>query len=276
MIITDADLEWGYERKKESCEKRLIGFELTLADYKALFRARGNLKCFYTDAEFNLKSTESDNYPTLDRINSSKPYCRGNVVFCTKLTNDLKGRFIENDFSRKGIGTTNSFILGRITKVLEQPNIMEERYGVYEDLFNKVDERLQEIQQRVDLVEIKEEQKTKEILRQETLEKYEYEQNLAKEFNSWWGFFKELDCVFALTFKEFRDVMRAKSCRISKKEFTSWGQRSFFVLDKTKTIIEKDNIVLCDKTVQECLDRMGGVDLELLHTVGKSLIKLGE
>jgi hypothetical protein len=70
--------------------------------------------------------------------------------------------------------------------------------------------------------------------------------------------------------------MRAKSCRISKKEFTSWEQRSFFVLDKTKTIIKKDNLVLCDKTVQECLDRMGCVDLELLHTVGKSLIKLGE
>jgi hypothetical protein len=172
MIITDANLERGYERKKESCEKRLIGFELTLADYKALFRARGNLKCFYTDAEFNLKSTESDNYPTLDRINSSKPYCRGNLCFCTKMVNTLKNKYIENNFSRKGIGTTNSFILGRITKVLEQPKIMEERLDVYEDLFNKVDERLQEIQQKADLVEIKEEQKTKEILKQETLEKY--------------------------------------------------------------------------------------------------------
>ena len=272
MIITDEDLEIGYERKKQSCEKRLIGWDLTCAEYKALFRARGNLKCFYTDVSFNINNTESDNYPTLDRIDSTKPYQRGNTVFCTKLVNSLKNTYIENNFSRKGIGTTRSFIIGRITKVLEQPKVMEERLKPYEDLFNKVDERQDEISYKETLLE---EKKENQFL-QDTIDKYVYEHDLAVAFNGWWAFFESIDCVFAVTFKEFRDIMRSKSCRISKKDFTSWEQRSFFVIDKSQTIIKKDNIILCDKTVQESLDRIGGADLELLHTVGKSLTKLGE
>jgi hypothetical protein len=263
LYIDDEEIKRLYKMKQESAKKRLIPFKLDLTTFKALYQHRDEFTCFYTDNKFNIKDKDSPNYPSLERINSdSKGYEVGNVVWCCRSVNTIKAGLIECDKSLRGYDEQTIRLVQRIKKVLNNPDMITERMKPYDTLFNSV--------------HVFEEQKTKEILKQESLEKYEYEHRLAKEFNSWWEFFNTLDCVFALTFKEFRDVMRAKSCRISKKEFTSWEQRSFFVLDKTKTIIEKDNIVLCDKTVQECLDRMGGVDLELLHTVGKSLIKLGE
>lgn len=71
-IITQDSLRRMYNNKKASCVDRLIPFTLTFKEWEALYRLRNTLRCAYTDKEFNFNTTSGDNYPTLERINSTK------------------------------------------------------------------------------------------------------------------------------------------------------------------------------------------------------------
>ena len=51
--------------------------------------------CFYTKRKFN-NTLDHPDYPTLDRIDCNKGYVKGNVVVCTKFSNELKANLFEH------------------------------------------------------------------------------------------------------------------------------------------------------------------------------------
>ena len=49
-----------------------------------------NNTCFYSGVTFENNFNDKLTYPTLDRVDSSKGYVKGNVVLCTWITNTMK------------------------------------------------------------------------------------------------------------------------------------------------------------------------------------------
>ena len=76
----------------ESAKKRGLAFNLTLSDMKRLMSRK---TCFYTKRKFN-NTLDHPDYPTLDRIDCNKGYVKGNVVVCTKFSNELKANLFEH------------------------------------------------------------------------------------------------------------------------------------------------------------------------------------
>ncbi len=76
----------------ESAKRRGLAFNLTLSDMKRLMSRK---TCFYTKRKFN-NTLDHPDYPTFDRIDCNKGYVKGNVVVCTKFSNELKANLFEH------------------------------------------------------------------------------------------------------------------------------------------------------------------------------------
>lgn len=90
----DAIVARYYANKITSCKNRKISFELTFAEVKSLMKRK---RCAYTGILMT-KSKGSEQIATdftIDRIDNSKGYVKGNVVACCYAANSFKGT-VEN------------------------------------------------------------------------------------------------------------------------------------------------------------------------------------
>lgn len=89
-IITDCDVAKKFLQLQESARRRGKDFTISLVDVRTLLKKK---VCYYT----GLKFTDEDNFKrTVDRIDNSKGYIKGNVVACTHIANQLKEMLVEN------------------------------------------------------------------------------------------------------------------------------------------------------------------------------------
>ena len=77
---------------KNSAIRRNIKWNISLEDLKNL-----PLICYYTGKGLTLK-TKQENSISLDRLDSSKPYQKDNVVFCCEIINRMKWELAESEF----------------------------------------------------------------------------------------------------------------------------------------------------------------------------------
>lgn len=80
---TDDKVVSKYVSIREKCKKEGLEFNLSLTSVRNLLRAK---KCFYTGTEFGTNETAR----SVDRVDSSKGYVKGNVVACTVRVNSFK------------------------------------------------------------------------------------------------------------------------------------------------------------------------------------------
>ena len=90
--MDDVTVAKSFVNKAKNAAERGISFELTFAQFKRIYSAK---TCFYTGIE--LTEVDSENRPkfttrTLDRIDSSQGYIKGNVVACCNGINAFKGQ----------------------------------------------------------------------------------------------------------------------------------------------------------------------------------------
>ena len=85
--MNELKLARAYLSKAQSSKARGIEFNLSFTSYKNLYRAK---RCFYTGIQFDEQHKKS-----IDRIDNSKGYIKGNVVACWDQVNHLKS-FTEN------------------------------------------------------------------------------------------------------------------------------------------------------------------------------------
>lgn len=82
--------------KAENAKKRGIEFNLTVASMKNLLSAK---RCFYTGIGLTKSTGKEENGElrlsdfTIDRIDGSKGYVKGNVVACCHAANQMKNQF---------------------------------------------------------------------------------------------------------------------------------------------------------------------------------------
>lgn len=80
-------------RKADNARERGIAFEMTFQSMKNILSAK---RCFYTGLP--LTRTRHSSFPirasdlTIDRIDASKGYVKGNVVACSHAANQLKAQ----------------------------------------------------------------------------------------------------------------------------------------------------------------------------------------
>jgi len=88
--ITDFDVAKKYLSLQESARRRVKEFNLSLNDVRVLLKKK---TCHYTGMRFN----DTENLKrTVDRIDNTKGYVKGNVVACTHIANQLKEMLVEN------------------------------------------------------------------------------------------------------------------------------------------------------------------------------------
>lgn len=75
-------LEQKYRSKKQSCKSRGIIFELSLKEYIKLMTKK---RCQYTKRAFSSTTIRS-----IDRIDNTKGYIKGNCVVCCQHLNSIK------------------------------------------------------------------------------------------------------------------------------------------------------------------------------------------
>tara|TARA_Y100001956_G_scaffold71746_1_gene76731 strand:+ start:348 stop:1190 length:843 start_codon:yes stop_codon:yes gene_type:complete len=260
-ILTDDMIKSAYENKKASCEGRNLTFELSEDYYRILMRSREKMVCFYTGKPFNLSDTNGDNYPSLDRIDPSKPYTICNTVLSTRIANSVKNDFIENG---KGLGkhmTTKQINIYRsIEKVLNQPELMKERFLPYQE----IQENLRQKEYEELAKEAEAFRKNEELIRQENIdkakEKMEVQREMARHYLKMVEVMETCDIVYALSTKEHRDIFRVKRDQITGKEFESYSDKFMWITDKksvqdTGIVTAKDFIVVHVDT-QVLLDKM--------------------
>jgi len=81
------------QKKASNARERGIGFHMTFASMKNILSSK---KCYYTGIPLELpvggQVWQAANALTIDRIDSSKPYEKGNVVACCNAFNNMKGQ----------------------------------------------------------------------------------------------------------------------------------------------------------------------------------------
>lgn len=81
--ITDSKIVDYYVKKKQSCRNRKIPFNLSLTSIRNLLKAD---RCYYTGL------TLMEDTFSIDRVDSSMGYVKGNVVACHRGFNTFKGQ----------------------------------------------------------------------------------------------------------------------------------------------------------------------------------------
>lgn len=85
-------LRYMYHSIKQRCPSRNLEFSISIQEIESIYKIHSNI-CFYTGHEMRMEkgSGASPNSLSFDRIDISKGYVPGNVVFCRKRINTMKG-----------------------------------------------------------------------------------------------------------------------------------------------------------------------------------------
>lgn len=86
-----------FERSSKSARSRGLEYDLD-EDYLEDLLDKQKNKCCYSGIEFGNSFEDKLTYPTVDRIDSSKGYIKGNVCLCTWITNTMKNTLTTDQF----------------------------------------------------------------------------------------------------------------------------------------------------------------------------------
>ena len=89
MLVSDHIIANKYVNKVKACKDSKIEFELSFYEFKRLITSD---KCKYTGIKLTWQSSKEQipTDATIDRVDNSKGYVKGNVVACCKGYNSFK------------------------------------------------------------------------------------------------------------------------------------------------------------------------------------------
>tara|TARA_R110002012_G_scaffold188421_1_gene355519 strand:- start:2205 stop:3047 length:843 start_codon:yes stop_codon:yes gene_type:complete len=260
-ILTDDMIKSAYENKKASCGMRNLTFNLSFDYYKMLIRSREKMVCFYTGQPFDLRDTQGDNYPTLERLDEFDSYSPSNTVLCSNIANYVKNEYIESGKGLvKNMDTKKVRIYRSIEKVLNQPELMKERFKIYQEIQDNIKQKeLEELAK-----DAAESRKSEERIRQESIDKaksvVEKQREMSRHYLKIVEVMETCGFVYSLSTKEHRDIFRVKRDQITGNDFKTYGDKFMWITDKKSVqssgiITAKDFIVVHSDT-QTLLDNM--------------------
>lgn len=90
MALTEVQIAKKFINKAKNAEEKGQEFTLTLREFRRLMLLK---RCHYTGVKLQDGNPLFVDGRTIDRIDSSKGYIKGNVVICSSYFNQLKGVF---------------------------------------------------------------------------------------------------------------------------------------------------------------------------------------
>lgn len=110
-----------YIGKRENARTRGIEFNLSFQSMRNLLRAK---KCYYTGIVMTkqVSQAQAPTDITIDRIDSTKGYVKGNVVACCHAVNRLKEHF-ESFSMGNGLEISNKVVNKTMKRIKENKNV---------------------------------------------------------------------------------------------------------------------------------------------------------
>lgn len=248
MIVSNRKLQTKLKEKIKDAEERGIECNLTEDDMIALYK-RNPGYCEYTGVHFN---GEPENRPSIERIDSSKGYVRGNICLISVTANGLKNSLIDQKECVKfTINKNKKALVQRMMKALT-PEYLDKLKDKYNADLPEVNDPKETIDYLKSIKIFESNQpiytnditvfKTKEGTKILTPETQTIELRVASYFVAMSKLAIEYDMKFDLTFAEMKTVFSRKRCAFSK-ETVSLDEK--FVLIKDKSLpLNKDNITM--------------------------------
>lgn len=223
-------------KKKKTEEDRLIPFKFSeqewLDFHKVLY---SGITCAYSNQEFIFRDHHSQS-PSIERIDDNLPYQVDNCVWVNHFSNGIKDH-LSRGGNPESLSTQMQVGLARrIQRIIDSQEALKEIRKPYEHLYNNLPE-----ERATDMTKSNKEQHTNTEI------------DIANQYADF-GSFVEQQCEaqFNLTFTEFKRVIQRKKCGLTGRDME---YPALFVVNKTLPV-DKGNIIVCDKTLQDALDTM--------------------
>lgn len=104
-LYTNCKKSWRIRSKKSNISPDKLEFNIDEEYIKEIWEKQ-NGRCYYTGIEFNTNDKYSN--PSIDRIDSSKGYIKGNICICTSIVNKAKSDLSINEFKKMIIDLYNN------------------------------------------------------------------------------------------------------------------------------------------------------------------------
>lgn len=268
------------KEKIKSAYKRGIDCTLNDRDMIVLYDRNPGF-CEYTGLAFG---DDPDFRPSIERIDSTQGYVRGNICLVSTLANSLKNSLLDQkDASQFTLTKDKRALLGRMDRALTSEYLEKLKYKYHpsnprpKDLMETIDYLtsipLEEsfIPSYIDRVTVV---KTKTGTKIMTPETQNTELRVASYLVALSKTAVQLETPFELSFAELKVVFKRKRCAFSRELLENNDHK--FILIKDKTLpLSKDNITMVHErfaTVLEEFSGKMGLSLEQLTKNFKSFI----
>lgn len=278
MNFSEVYLKQKYENKKKNANGRGISFSLTEDEFiKLCLFLKENRTCPYTEKEFVFTATTNGqpkpHYPTLERVDNTKGYEIGNVIWICYNSNNIKSKWESNSYNNITFSKADFKLVQKIFS--SEDKVKEQLNKIYE--FVKGEKPVAtETKKQVENSNQKEQNKNSDSINNDSVAVNTFYVNsdvvLATMYSEFAEHCKE-HVDFLLSFNEYKKLMNKKQCQLSMQKFDETHKRSLFVIDKTKAI-EVKNLLVVDLKLRHHLDTFIGkigVDNKTLKNIFKNL-----
>lgn len=304
--IGDVTLKQKWERKADSSTKRGIDFNITLEEWEVLWGLRNSVKCGYSNKVFNLLNINSDYYPSLERIDNTKPYTYQNVIWVGVLVNKLKARHVEEGVPTTQLKQEFISLVNRIKRIINNKSSLDRVREPYDKARRDPSDRQPSLAQQniMSIKQNKEEQEMtnknnqaqllmdkmngkNKVIKEDSLPKDKAlkgrldavlelglanpEIEIAKQYSEVGSLLEGAGAIFELTFNQFKLLMVRRSCAITGRQFEDGDVKTLFLKNKLLPY-KKSNVLVTSVKIQKAIDTLL-LDINLDH---EEIKKLGE
>ena len=240
------NLEDRYNAKKQSCTDRMISFDLSLDQWKALWKLQETETCAYLNLPFN--NSKKDHGATIERIKDGIGYTISNICLVTKLANDLKNNYVFLGKDLKGVSSTNRSYIHRINKILNCQDNIDKVLLPYTEAFAKLKD--------TNSIRIKKQntEKTKQQVIAAEAKKWEDELSFAKHYISIVEELSQVGVELQITLGTLKKSLgRCNKCQVSGEVFTNIEDKWLFIINKSLPVTS-DNVKVTTRNVRNAMD----------------------
>lgn len=271
--------------KEANAQRRSIEYTLTEDDW-CMFGEKllGRGLCDYAEVPFTTEPNSS-RYPSIERIDQTKGYIRGNIAIAGRKINTLKDFLVDKTRShidRMEVCRTDGNLLGPMFVNTSAANLetLKNKYVPVETETTTTISQEEPIMTQP--TEIKYELRAEPDLLSGTpvplATKVELDHDLPEDVRMASAYIRwsnvmtgVLKLQFTLTFAQFKAVYSSKTCNFTKKKFVD-NDKVLIILDRTKPVEAGNVMVTYEKfglALSNMLDVAGGNVADLAKTLKK-------
>ena len=244
--------------KKRDCVKRGVNFLITweVLDLLVDKWVLGKGTCDYTGERFR-DVPDTNNFPSLERVDSTLPYQEGNLCVITKRINSIKGNF-ESGINTDALSVSKDDreIFNKMWSIISSPSKMKSTLNHY------IPKRKEETKMTA----------TVKVEKEIVITTTQHEDiALSGLYSSFMKFFLSMGKDVELSFSQFKHIYKRKSCFLSGEKFVGDNKHPLLLGDKVTASTLTFAIEKYATPFQNLIDQSGMTPTLLLNNLNKNL-----